>query len=168
MAVRKIRYDSDPVLRKKSREIEEVNDRIKELLNDLVDTMYELDGVGLAAPQVGVLRRAVVIDIGDGPIKMVNPIITEKSGDVLDVEGCLSVLDKSGIVERPESLVASFTDENGNRMKIEASGLLARAICHELDHLDGVLYTDRAIKMGEVGQFSEEDIRELEADKEVV
>ena len=99
---------------------------------------------------------------------MVNPIITEKSGDVLDVEGCLSVLDKSGIVERPESLVASYTDENGNRMKIEASGLLARAICHELDHLDGVLYTDRAIKMGEVGQFSEEDIRELEADKEVV
>ena len=161
MAIRKIRLDSDPILRKKSRDIDEVNDRIQVLLDDMIETMYELDGVGLAAPQVGVLRRAVVIDIGDGPIKMVNPVILERDGKIVDVEGCLSVPGKSGIVERPETLKAEYTDGNNERIQIEAEGFLARAICHELDHLDGVLYTDLALKIAEVGEITEEDIEEF-------
>lgn len=161
MAIRKIRLDSDPILRKKSREIDEVNDRMLVLLDDMVETMYELEGVGLAAPQVGILRRAVVIDIGDGPIKMVNPVILERDGKIVDVEGCLSVPGKSGIVERPETLKAEYTDENSERIQIEAEGFLARAICHELDHLDGVLYTDLALKIADVGEITEEDIEEF-------
>ncbi|NLY20383.1 MAG: peptide deformylase, partial [Tissierellia bacterium] len=127
----------------------------------MVETMYELEGVGLAAPQVGILRRAVVIDIGDGPIKMVNPVILERDGKIVDVEGCLSVPGKSGIVERPETLKAEYTDENSERIQIEAEGFLARAICHELDHLDGVLYTDLALKIADVGEITEEDIEEF-------
>lgn len=161
MAIRKIRLDSDPILRKKSREIDDVNDRMLVLLDDMVETMYELEGVGLAAPQVGILRRAVVIDIGDGPIKMVNPVILERDGKIVDVEGCLSVPGKSGIVERPETLKAEYTDENSERIQIEAEGFLARAICHELDHLDGVLYTDLALKIADVGEITEEDIEEF-------
>ncbi len=146
MAIRQVRIDGDPILRKKSRPIEKIDDRILTLLDDMVETMYSEEGVGLAAPQVGILRRAVVIDVGQGPIKMINPEILSRNGNVADIEGCLSVPNRSGIVERPESLSLKYTDEKGQENIIEAEGLFARAICHETDHLDGILYTDKMIE----------------------
>lgn len=146
MALRTIRIDGDPILRKKSRKVEKVDDRIRILLEDMVETMNHADGVGLAAPQVGVLRRAIVVDIGDGPIKMLNPEIVEEDGLEVDVEGCLSVPGKSGTVERPINLKVKYLDEDGKEKILEGSKLLARAICHEIDHLDGILYTDKVIE----------------------
>lgn len=146
MALRTIRIDGDPILRKKSRNVEKVDDRIRILLEDMVETMNHADGVGLAAPQVGVLRRAIVVDIGDGPIKMLNPEIVEEDGLEVDVEGCLSVPGKSGTVERPINLKVKYLDEDGKEKILEGSKLLARAICHEIDHLDGILYTDKVIE----------------------
>lgn len=142
MALRQIRVDGDPLLRKKSREITKIDDRIKILLDDMVETMYDANGVGLAAPQVGILRRCVVIDVGQGPVKMINPVIVEKDGSDVDIEGCLSIPGFNATVERPERVKAEYTDENGERQEVEAEGLFARAICHELDHLDGVLFKD--------------------------
>ncbi len=144
MALREIRLDGDPLLRKKSKEIVEINDRIKTLLNDMVETMIDANGVGLAAPQVGVLRRAIVVDIGESPIKAINPEIIEQDGLVVDIEGCLSVPGYSGTVERPERIKVKFMDENGDNKLIEATGLSARIFCHEIDHLNGILYTDKA------------------------
>ncbi|MFA5577131.1 MAG: peptide deformylase [Tissierellaceae bacterium] len=146
MALRQIRIDSDPILRKKSREITEITERIRVMLDDMIETMNEADGVGLAAPQIGVLRRAVVIDIGQGPLKLINPEILEMEGDVVDVEGCLSVPGRSGTVARPERVKISYLDEDGNRKELEGEGLLARAICHEIDHLEGILYIDKMIE----------------------
>lgn len=150
MAIREIRTDEDPVLRKKSRVVDNINDRTLELLDDMLDTMYSANGVGLAAPQIGILRRIVVVDIGDGPIKMINPEIIEKNGQVQDYEGCLSVPGYSGEVVRPEAITCQFIDENKEKNTLKAEGFLARAICHEIDHLDGILYTDKAIKMYKV------------------
>ena len=150
MAIRQIRFDGDPILRKKSREVKEVNDRIKILLDDMMETMYENDGVGLAAPQIGILRQLIVIDIGDGPIKLINPEITEKDGEEIDVEGCLSVPRRAGTVSRPEWVKVKYLDEFGEEKIVEASGLLARAFCHEIDHLFGILYTDKAKKIYKV------------------
>lgn len=150
MAIREIRTDSDPILRKKSRIIQDINDRIILLLDDMLETMYDANGVGLAAPQVGILRRAVVIDIGEGPIKMINPKIISKNGEIEDIEGCLSVPGYSGNVIRPEKVVCNYTNEKNENVKLEASDFLARAICHELDHLDGVLYTDKVTKLFKV------------------
>ncbi|NLL82240.1 MAG: peptide deformylase [Tissierellia bacterium] len=146
MALREIRLEGDPILRKKSKEISIINDRIKILLDDMVDTMNEANGVGLAAPQVGILRRAVVIDVGEGVIKLINPEILESSGAIIELEGCLSIPNQNGKVERPEEVKVKYLDENGETKMLEATGLLARAICHEIDHLDGVLYTDKAIE----------------------
>ncbi|WFA09816.1 peptide deformylase [Tissierella sp. Yu-01] len=146
MALREIRLDGDPLLRKKSKEITEINDRIKVLLEDMVETMREANGIGLAAPQVGILRRAVVIDVGEGVLKLINPEIIENSGSIVDLEGCLSIPNLSGKVERPEKVKVRFLDENGKTRTIEAAGYLARAFCHEIDHLDGILYTDKAIE----------------------
>lgn len=146
MALRNIRIDGDPILRKKSRKIEEVDDRIRILLDDMVETMQYADGVGLAAPQIGILRRAIVIDIGEGPIKMVNPQIIDKDGLEIDIEGCLSVPGKSGTVERPVNLKVKFLDENGLEKTLEGSKLFARAICHEIDHLNGILFTDKVLE----------------------
>lgn len=144
MALRNLRYEGDEILRKKSREINVVDDKIRTLLNDLVDTMYENDGVGLAAPQVGILKRAVVIDVEDGNVyKMVNPKITKKSGEQVGQEGCLSVPETKGVVRRPMKVTVEYTDENGNDVTLDAEELLARAICHEVDHLDGILFVDR-------------------------
>lgn len=144
MALRNLRYEGDEILRKKSREISVVDDKIKTLLNDLVDTMYENDGVGLAAPQVGILKRAVVIDVEDGNVyKMVNPKIIKKSGEQVGQEGCLSVPETKGIVKRPMNVTVEYTDENGKQVTLDAEGLLARAICHEVDHLEGILFIDR-------------------------
>ncbi|MBS4539735.1 peptide deformylase [Clostridium sp. D2Q-11] len=146
MAIRQLRFVGDPVLRKKSRKIENINDRLLTLLDDMVDTMYKEDGIGLAAPQIGILKRAVVIDIGEGPIKLINPEIIEQKGESIDVEGCLSIPDESGMVKRPERVKVKYMDINGEDIIIETDGLLARALCHEIDHLDGVLYIDKLEK----------------------
>jgi len=152
MAIRQLRYVGDPILRKVSREVTEINDRIKTLLEDMVETMYEYDGVGLAAPQVGILRRVVVIDVGEGPIKMINPEILEQDGENVDAEGCLSIPNRSGTVKRPERVKVKYLDENGEEKILEGTGLLARAICHEIDHLNGTLFIDKMIEEVEIDQ----------------
>lgn len=154
MALRKIRITGDPILRKRSKVVEKVDDRTRELLEDMIETMRESNGVGLAAPQVGVLRRVVVIDVGDGPIKMVNPEIIYQEGEEIDTEGCLSVPNFMGTVARPQLLRVGYMDENGMPCELEAEGLKARAVCHEIDHLNGVLFTD--IYLEEV-VFEDED-----------
>ena len=142
MALRTIRTEGDPVLTKKCREINEMTPKIKELIDDMLDTMYEANGVGLAGPQVGVLKRIVVIDIGEGPVVMINPVILEKSGEQTGDEGCLSLPGKAGTVTRPNYVKARAFDENMEEYEIEGTELMARAICHELDHLDGHMYTE--------------------------
>jgi peptide deformylase len=156
MALRKIRLESDPILRKKSKEIGDITDRIKLLLEDMVETMNHADGVGLAAPQIGILRRAVVIDIGEGPLKFINPEIIEKEGEKIDVEGCLSVPGRSGTVKRPEKVKIKYKDINGEDKVLEGKGLLARVICHEIDHLDGILYIDKMIEEVELVEDEED------------
>ena len=143
MAIRNVRKIGDPVLNKVCKEVREVNDRTRELIDDMFDTMYEADGVGLAAPQVGILKRMVVIDIGDGPILMINPEIIETSGTQTGDEGCLSLPGKAGTVTRPNYVKARAFNEDGDEYEIEGTELLARAICHELDHLDGHMYTEK-------------------------
>lgn len=145
MAIRNLRYLNDPILRKKSREVLEINDRIKILLEDMADTMYENEGVGLAAPQVGVLRKAVTIDVGQGLLKLINPEIIYAEGESIDFEGCLSIPRKSGKVKRPAMVKVKYMDEEGNQKIVEGTGLLARALCHEIDHLDGILFIDMII-----------------------
>lgn len=142
MAQRIIREEGESCLRKTCREVTEVTPKILELIDDMLDTMYEANGVGLAAPQVGVLKRIVVIDIGEGPVVMINPRILETSGSQTGEEGCLSVPGKSGKVTRPYYVKAEAYDEEMNPYVIEGEELMARAICHELDHLDGKLYVD--------------------------
>ena len=142
MALRTIRIQGDPVLTKKCREINEMTPKIKELIDDMLYTMYEANGVGLAGPQVGVLKRIVVIDIGEGPVVMINPVILEKSGEQTGDEGCLSLPGKAGTVTRQNYVKARAFDENMEEYEIEGTELMARAICHELDHLDGHMYTE--------------------------
>lgn len=147
MALRNIRINGDEILRKKSKEVTVIDNKIKTLLDDMMDTMYENDGVGLAAPQVGILKRVVTIDVDDENIyRMINPKIISSSGEQIDQEGCLSVPELNGDVNRPMNVTAVYTDENGNEVTLEAQGLLARCICHEIDHLDGILFIDRADK----------------------
>lgn len=143
MAIRKIREFGDNVLRKQCKEVKEVTGRIRTLVEDMIDTMYENNGVGLAAPQVGVIKRIVVIDVGEGPIIMINPKILENGGEQFGTEGCLSLAGKMAYVRRPNYVKACAYDLDMNYYEIEGEELLARAICHELDHLDGVLYIDR-------------------------
>ena len=143
MALRTIRIQGDPVLEKKCREIKEIKPKISELIEDMLDTMYEANGVGLAGPQVGVLKRIVVIDIGEGPVVMINPVIVEASGEQTGDEGCLSLPGKAGLVTRPNYVKARAFDENMEEYEIEGTELMARAICHELDHLDGHMYTEK-------------------------
>lgn len=161
MALREIRIDGDPILRKTSKEITDINNRILVLLDDMLETMKYADGVGIAAPQVGVLRRAIVVDVGEGSIKLINPVIIDTSGENIDIEGCLSVPLKSGKVKRPEWVKVRYLDVDGNENTIEATGILARVLCHEIDHLDGILYTDLAIETYDVGDEEyEEDTEE--------
>ena len=143
MALRTIRIQGDPVLEKKCREIKEVTEKIRTLIDDMLETMYEANGVGLAAPQVGILKRLVVIDVGDGPIVMINPEILETSGEQTGDEGCLSLPGKAGCVTRPNYVKAKYYDEEMEEYIIEGEELLARAICRELDHLDGHMYTEK-------------------------
>lgn len=146
MAIRKLRIEGDSILRKRSREVEKIDDRLLELLDDMLETMYENDGIGLAAVQVGILRRAVVIDIGEGPMKLINPVIIKKTGNQIFTEGCLSVPGKNGDVERPEKVIIEYMDENGEHKTLEGEGLKAVCFSHELDHLNGVLFIDKVIK----------------------
>ena len=143
MAIRTIREIGDPVLTKQCKEITEMTPRLQTLIEDMLETMYEADGAGLAAPQVGILKRLVVIDAGDGPHVMINPRIVESSGEQTGNEGCLSVPGKTGIVTRPEYVKAVALDEEMQPYELEGTQLLARAICHELEHLDGKLYVDQ-------------------------
>ena len=143
MALRNIRTEGDPILRKQAREITEVNLRIKELARDMLDTMYHAEGVGLAGPQVGILRRIVVIDVGEGPIVMINPEIVETNGSQVGPEGCLSVPDVTEEVERPNEVKAQYLDLQGKKQELVGNELLARAICHEVEHLDGILFIDK-------------------------
>ena len=144
MAIRNIREMGEEVLTKKCKEVTEVTPRIKDLIEDMLETMYEANGVGLAAPQVGILKRIVVIDVtGEDPYILINPRIVESSGEQTGSEGCLSVPGKAGIVTRPNYVKAVALDVNMKPFELEGPELLARAICHELDHLDGHLYVEK-------------------------
>lgn len=154
MALRNVRIDGDEILRKKSREVEKIDEKILTLLDDMVDTMYDKDGVGLAAPQIGILKRLVVIQVDDENLyKMINPKITKSSGEAIEAEACLSVPDRRGEVLRPTNVTVEYTDINGELQTLEAEGLLARCACHEIDHLDGILYIDKMIH--EIGDDEE-------------
>lgn len=142
MALRTIRVQGDSVLTKKSRTVDKMTPRIGELITDMLDTMYDAMGVGLAAPQVGILKRIVVIDVGEGPIVLINPEILETSGEQTGDEGCLSVPGMAGQVTRPNYVKVKALDVNMNEQIYEGEGLLARAFCHEIDHLDGKMYTE--------------------------
>ena len=143
MALRKIRVEGDEVLTKVSRPVEKMTPRIHDLIEDMLDTMYDAMGVGLAAPQVGILKRIVVIDVGEGPIVLINPEILETSGEQTGDEGCLSLPGKAGTVTRPNYVKARAFDLDMEEYEIEGTELMARAICHELDHLDGHMYTEK-------------------------
>lgn len=147
MALRNIRINGDEVLRKKSKKVDVIDDKVRELLKDMAETMYAADGVGLAAPQVGILKRIVVIDIGEGLIELINPVIVEQSGEQIEVEGCLSIPGVQGEVKRPEKVTVKAQDANGKEITVHGEGLLAIALCHEIDHLDGVLFIDKAIRL---------------------
>ncbi len=157
MAIRTIRVLGDEILTKVCKPIKEITPRIEELAEDMLDTMYESQGVGLAGPQVGVLKRIVVIDIGEGPIVMINPEILETSGEQCGEEGCLSYPGKAGIVTRPNYVKAQFTNLDGETCIIEGEELMARAICHELDHLDGHMYVELAGDTIHDAVFQEEE-----------
>ena len=144
MAIRTIRQIGDPVLNKVSKEVKEITPRIQELIDDMFETMYDADGVGLAAPQVGILKRIVVIDVtGEDPILLINPVIIETSGEQTGNEGCLSLPGKTGVVTRPNYVKVRAYDEEMKPFEIEGTELLARAFCHEIDHLDGHLYVEK-------------------------
>lgn len=162
MAIRIIREDGDEILRKVCKPVEKMTDRLSTLIDDMFDTMYEANGVGLAAPQVGVLRRIVVIDVGDGsPLTLVNPEIVESDGEQVGPEGCLSLPGLQGEVARPNHVICKALDRDMNEITVEGTELLARAICHELDHLDGVLYKDLAIDgLYKVEPANDEDMDE--------
>lgn len=142
MALRKIRTEGDPVLTKVSRPVTEMTPKLRTLIFDMLDTMYEEMGVGLAAPQVGILKRVVTIDVGDGPMVLINPEILETSGEQTGDEGCLSVPGMAGQVTRPNYVKVKALDENMEEVVYEGTELLARAFCHEIDHLDGKMYTE--------------------------
>ncbi|MDD2970070.1 MAG: peptide deformylase [Lachnospiraceae bacterium] len=152
MGLRKIRnyMEEDTILRKKSKIVKAVDGKILSILDDMAETMYTEQGVGLAAPQIGILKRLAVIDVGDGLIKLINPIIIETSGEQQALEGCLSIPDITGVVIRPQKVRVSALNENGNEIELEGEDLLARALCHEIDHLDGILFIDKMLPDTEV------------------
>jgi peptide deformylase len=156
MAIRNIRTLGDDILRAKAKEVTEVTPRIRELIDDMFETMYEAEGVGLAAPQVGIRKKIVVIDCGDEPYVLINPVILETSGSQTGNEGCLSVPNKVGKVTRPNYAKVKAYNENMEEYIIEGTELLARCLCHEIDHLDGIMYVDKV----------EGELVELEPDEE--
>ncbi len=144
MAIRSVVQVGDEVLRKRCFPVETFDEKLHALLDDMKDTVKREEGAGLAAPQVGVLRRAVVVDVPEGYFELINPVIIQQKGEQTGWEGCLSVRGKSGIVSRPMKVTLSYQDRFGEKKTVKAKGFFARAICHELDHLDGVLYIDKA------------------------
>ena len=146
MAIRQILKEGDETLRKVSRKVEKIDDRVLQLLDDMKETMYNADGVGLAAPQVGILKRIVVIDVGDGVLELINPEIICSTGEQEEVEGCLSLPGVSGYTKRPMNVTAVATDREGCEITITGTGLLARALCHEIDHLDGILFREHVVE----------------------
>ena len=168
MAIRNIREDGDDVLRKVCKPVTKMTERLSQLIDDMFDTTYEANGVGLAAPQVGVLRRIVVIDVmDDNPLVLVNPEIVEQDGEQVGPEGCLSLPGLQGDVARPEHVICKALDRDMNEITVEGEGLLARAICHELDHLDGILYKDLAIDgLYKVEPINPDEMEEYEEDEE--
>ena len=146
MAIRNIIKEGNPALREVCKEVTVFDDKLGELIDDMVDTMFKANGVGLAAPQISILKRVVVVSVDGKTIyEMVNPKITMTTGSQLSNEGCLSVPDRYGVVERPKKVVVEYYDRHGEKFKVKASGFLATAFCHELDHLDGVLYIDKMV-----------------------
>lgn len=165
MALRKIRVEGEEILTKKAKEIKEITPRIRELAEDMFETMYDACGVGLAGPQVGILKRIVVIDTSEdksGAMAMINPRIVWTDGSQTGWEGCLSVPGKSGQVTRPERVRAVYTGLDGEEHEVEGEGLLARAICHELDHLEGHLYVEKV----EGRLYDNEELRAADEDEE--
>ncbi|MGO1579995.1 MAG: peptide deformylase [Peptoniphilaceae bacterium] len=157
MAYRNIRIDDDPVLRKKSREVKNFNDRLKILINDMYETMDKANGVGLAAPQIGILKRLITVDDREGNrFAMINPVIKEKKGKQVGLEGCLSLPNKQGRVERADEVLVNYLDDNFEEKELRAQEFLARILQHEIDHLDGVLYSDLAKEMYVIDENSEE------------
>ena len=146
MAIRNIVKLGDPVLRKTARSVLEFNSRIATLVEDMLETMYAAEGVGLAGPQVGVLKRVCVVDIGDGPIELINPVILEKKGEQQESEGCLSLPGRYDVTSRPMWVKVRAQDRFGKTFTVTGEGPLARAFCHEIDHLDGILFIDRLAK----------------------
>ena len=147
MAIRNLRYEGDEILKKKSREVEIIDDKIQQLIDDMIETMHKYNGVGLAAVQVGILKRVVVIDTyeDDGPIALINPVILKTKGEREVEEGCLSFPNQFAKVVRPDEVTAEYTDRNGKRVKVKAKDLLAQAICHEYDHLEGEVFVDKIV-----------------------
>ena len=145
MAIRNLRYEDDPILKKRSREIEIIDDKIKELAKDMMETMHKWDGLGLAAPQVGILKRIIVIDLyeKDTQFILINPIIVKQKGEQIVEEGCLSFPNKFGKVLRPKEVIVEALDIEGKKIKIKAKDLLAQALCHEIDHLNGEVFVDK-------------------------
>lgn len=146
MALRNIVYEGDPILRKVCRSVLNFDEKLGVLLDDMKETMYKAEGVGLAAPQVGILKRVCVVDVGDGPVELVNPVVLEESGAQEGAEGCLSCPGESGIVRRAMTVTVKAQDRFGNTFTSTVQGLKARAFCHEIDHLNGILYKDKVIK----------------------
>ena len=158
MAIRKIvKLGEDEILRKHARKVEQFDKRLHTLLDDMADTMYVADGAGLAAPQVGILKRVVVVDVGEGLIELVNPEIISAEGSQLCIEGCLSVPGKRGRVERPEKVRVHAQDRHGRHIELEGEDFLANALCHEIDHLDGIVYVDKMLE--DVTDQFEEDVK---------
>lgn len=145
MALRNLRINGDDILRKKCKIVDKVDDKIRTLIDDMKETMYKENGVGLAAPQIGILKRIIVIDVGEGPFALINPQIIESSGSQVDHEGCLSVPGVQGLVERPNYVKVKGLNENAEEVIMEGTELLARAFCHEIDHLSGILFIDKTI-----------------------
>lgn len=147
MAIRKLRLEGDEILKKRSREVEIIDEKIQTLIEDMIETMHKYNGVGLAAVQVGILKRVIVIDLYDdkGPIVLINPVIIKTKGEQEVDEGCLSFPNQFAKVIRPEEVVAEYTNKEGKRMKVKAKELLAQAICHEVDHLNGEVFIDKII-----------------------
>jgi peptide deformylase len=147
MALRYIRTIGDPVLRKKAKKVDKIDSHIITVIDDMAETMYNADGVGLAANQIGILRRIVVIDVGEGLLELINPELIYEEGEQIGIEGCLSVPNTTGEVKRPKKVKVKYLDREGNIKEIEGEDLLARAFTHEIDHLNGVLFVDKALKI---------------------
>lgn len=155
MAIRQIRLAGDPVLNKVCKEVKKMTPMLEVLIGDMLDTMYEANGVGLAAPQVGVLKRIAVVDAGEGPVIMINPQILEQDGEQTGDEGCLSLPGKAGQVTRPNHVIIRALNEHMEEYEMEAEELLARAFCHEIEHLDGHMYMEHVI--GEIHDVNQEE-----------